>query len=236
LKVKPRINSRQLIAVALIAVPWFLRDELAGRMEKRAADAQQVLTEKDQQQEQQQQINDQRDMLRRIGEIQDRLKLVDAKVDPSVSAEEVEAQAKKSDDEFLGDFFKQAGSDLTDNADKLQELMQQIDLPADLNDQLNAVAKSARDNAAELGKFNPDASESEIDTLFNNLSKSQDELVDAYEKLSNVAEQARNRSTNYANIARGVAWVFTAIGTVLMGNWKTLLGESVGEEDDDNKK
>lgn len=205
-------------------------------MEKRAADAQQVLTEKDQQQEQQQQINDQRDMLRRIGEIQDRLKLVDAKVDPSVSAEEVEAQAKKSDDEFLGDFFKQAGSDLTDNADKLQELMQQIDLPADLNDQLNAVAKSARDNAAELGKFNPDASESEIDTLFNNLSKSQDELVDAYEKLSNVAEQARNRSTNYANIARGVAWVFTAIGTVLMGNWKTLLGESVGEEDDDNKK
>jgi len=163
------------------------------------------------------------------------LKLVDAKVDPSVSAEEVEAQAKKSDDDFLGDFFKQAGSDLTDNADKLQELMQQIDLPADQNDQLNAVAKSARDNAENLAKFDPDASESEIDTLFNNLSKSQDDLVDAYEKLSNTAELARDRSTRYANIARGVAWAFTAIGTLLMGNWKKLLGESVEEKDDSEK-
>ena len=79
------IKWQQVIAVAMIAVPWFLRDELAGRMEQRSTNAQQVLTEKDEQQEQQQQISDQRDMLRRIEEIQGQLKLVDARLDPKVT-------------------------------------------------------------------------------------------------------------------------------------------------------
>jgi hypothetical protein len=38
------IKWQQVIAVAMIAVPWFLRDELAGRMEQRATDARPVLT------------------------------------------------------------------------------------------------------------------------------------------------------------------------------------------------
>src|SRR5258708_14116658 len=107
---KQGIKWQQLIAVAMIAVPWFLRDELAGRMEQRATDAQQVLTEKDEQQEQQQQISDQRDLLRRIGQIQAQLSLVVAKVDSRVSEEEISEQVRKSDDEFLGNFFKEAGT------------------------------------------------------------------------------------------------------------------------------
>lgn len=75
-----------------------------------------------------------------------------------------------------------------------------------------------------------------IDGQFNQLSKAQDDLVDAYEKLSNTAEQEREQSTHYANISRGVAWVFTAIGTVLMGNWKKLLGGSDEEEEESGKE
>jgi hypothetical protein len=75
-----------------------------------------------------------------------------------------------------------------------------------------------------------------IDAQFNDLSKAQDDLVDAYEKLSNVAEQERVHSTHYANTARGVAWAFTAIGTVLMGDWKKLLGGSDEEEEEVGKK
>jgi hypothetical protein len=76
------IKWQQVIAVAMIAVPWFLRDELAGRMEQRSTNAQQVLTDKD---EQQQQIIDQQDMLRRIEEIQGQLKLVEVKLDPKTN-------------------------------------------------------------------------------------------------------------------------------------------------------
>jgi hypothetical protein len=76
------IKWQQVIAVAMIAVPWFLRDELAGRMEHRSTNAQQVLTDKD---EQQQQIIDQQDMLRRIEEIQGQLKLVEVKLDPKTN-------------------------------------------------------------------------------------------------------------------------------------------------------
>lgn len=230
------IKWRQVIAVAIIAVPWFLRDELASRMEKRATDAQQVLTEKDEQQEQQQQINDQRDMLRRIGQIQAQLRLMDAKVDSKVSEGEVEEQIRKSDDEFLVNFFKEAGSDLGDTADKFVELMQQVKLPSAQEDQLSRVAAAAHKTANDLESFDPNASESVIDAQFNGLSKAQDDLVDAYETLSNVAEQERDRSTKNANIARGAAWAFTAIGTVLVGNWRKLLGGSDEEEEEGGKK
>jgi len=233
---KQGIKWRQVVALSMIAVPWFLRDELAGRMEKRATDAQQVLTEKDQQQVQQQQISDQRDLLRRIGEIQAQLKLVDTKVDPSVSAEEIDAQARKSDDESLGSFFKDAGSDLAESADKLDELMEQVTLPSAEEGQLSGVSASVHKTAHDLESFDSNASEPVIDAKYNDLSKAQDDLVDAYEKLSNVAEQERVRSTHYANTARGVAWGFTAVGTVLMGNWKKLLGGSDEEEEEAGKK
>lgn len=138
-----KIKWREVIAFAMIAVPWFLRDELASRMEQRATDAQQVLTEKDEQQEQQQQISDQRDMLRRIGEIQTELTVVDGKVDKEVTKEEVEERARKSDDEFLGNFFKEAGSDLGDSAGKLDELMQRVKLSSAEYDQLTAASAAA---------------------------------------------------------------------------------------------
>jgi hypothetical protein len=232
---KQGIKWQQVIAVAMIAVPWFLRDELAGRMEQRATDAQQVLTEKDEQQEQQQQISDQRDLLRRIGQIQVQLGLIDAKVGSKVSEEDIAEQARKSDDEFLGNFFKEAGTDLGDTADKFDELMHRVKLTSAEEDQLGGVADAARKTAHDLESFDPNASEAVIDSQFNELSKTQDDLVGAYEKLSKSAEQERDRSTKYANMARGVAWAFTALGTVLLGIWKKLLGES-DEEEEDGKK
>lgn len=222
---------QQLIAVAIIGVPWFLRDELASNMEQRATDAQQVMTEKDEQQEQQQQISDQRDLLRRIGQIQAQLRLVDAKVGSKLSEEEIAEQTRKSDDEFLGNFFKEAGTDLGDAAEMFDELVQKVKLPAAEQNQLSGIAEAARKTSHDLESFDPNASESVIDAQFNALSKTQDDLVDAYEKLSKAAEQERDRSTNYANIARGGAWAFTAIGTVLLGNWKKLLGGSDKEEE-----
>jgi hypothetical protein len=50
-----------------------------------------------------------------------------------------------------------------------------------------------------------------------------------------VAEQERRRSTKYADMARGAAWAFTAIGTVLIGNWKKLLGGSGEKVEVDEK-
>lgn len=229
------IKWQQVIALAMIAVPWFLRDELAGRMEQRSTNAQQVLTEKDAQQEQQQQISDQRDMLRRIEEIQGQLRLVDARLDPKVTEEEIENQARESDDKFLGGFFKEAGTDLGDSADKLDELTQQVTLTSDQENKLSGAAAAAHETAKGLESFDPNASEEAIHALLDSLSKAQDGLVDAYDTLSKVAEQERERSTKYADMARGAAWAFTAIGTALMGNWKKLLGGSDEEEAVDGK-
>ncbi len=226
------IKWRQVIAIAMIAVPWFLRDELAGRMDQRATDAQQVLTEKDNQEEQQQQVEDQRDMLRRIREIQGQLKVVDVKLDPQVTEGQIEDQARKSDDEFLDGYFKEAASDLADGADKLTDLMQRVGLSSDQKQKLDGAAAAAHKTAHDLEGFNQDASEDEIDVLYKNLGESQSALVKAYDELSTVADQERARSTRNAEIARGAAWVLTALATVLMGNWKRLLG---GLDDEEKK-
>lgn len=209
----------------MIAVPWFLRDELAGRMEQQATEAQQVLTEKDEQQDQQQQTSDQRDLLRRIGQVQAQLSLVAAKVDAKLSEEEIAERARKSDDESLVNFFKEAGRDLGDSGDRFDELRQRVGLPPAEEDQLGRIAEEARKTAHDLDTFTSNASEPAIDAQFDALSKTQDDLVGAYEKLSNAAEQERDRSTKYAYIARGIAWAFTAVGAAILGNWKKLLGE-----------
>jgi hypothetical protein len=226
---------RQVIAVLMIAVPWFLRDELAAGMEKKAADAQQVLTEENEQQQQQQQIGNQRDLFDRIGQIQAQLGVVEAKVDPTSSKEEIEDKTRQSDDALLGNFFRESATDLNDSAARFDELRQQVDLSADLDSQFSQVAAAAQTTAHELQGFDASASDESLDAQFDELTKAQSNLVDAYAKLSDAAEQDRDRSTSHANIARGVAWAFTAAGTLLIGNWKKLLGIS-GDSDEETAK
>ena len=226
------IKWRQVIAVALIAVPWVLRDVLAANMEQQATDAQQVLTEKDAQEAQQQQISDQREMLDRIAEIQEQLKLVDAKLNVNASDDEIEAQAEKADARSLDKIFAEAGSDLGDAANKLNELKQQVALNSDQDKELSGAATKAHEKAEGLKSFDASVAGAEIDAQFEELSTVQNDLVKAYETLAAAAEKDRDRSTLYANIARGLAWVLTAIGTLMLGNWKKLVGVSEeGEEE-----
>lgn len=107
--------------------------------------------------------------------------------------------------------------------------MERVGLSSDQKQKLGGTADAARKTAHDLEGFNKDASEEEIDLLYKNLDESKSALVNAYDELSKVADQERAQSTQNAEIARGAAWALTALGTVLMGNWKRLLG---GSDDD----
>jgi chromosome segregation ATPase len=195
-------------------------------MEQQATDAQQVLTEKDAQEGQQQQISDRREMLDSIVEIQDQLKLVEAKLSVTTSDDDAAAQAGKAEAKSLAKTFTEAGSDLRDAADKLVELKGQVALTSEQEKELSEAAARAKDKAEALKSFDASVAGPGTDAQFDELLAVQDDLVKAYEKLAAVAEGERDRSTLYANIARGLAWVLTAIGTLMLGNWKKLLGVS----------
>jgi hypothetical protein len=72
---------------------------------------------------------------------------VDAKLDPKITEEEIEDQARQSDDKSMGSFFKEAGSDPGDSADKLDELMQQVKLTSDQENKLSGAAAAAHNTA-----------------------------------------------------------------------------------------
>ena len=54
-------------------------------------------------------------------------------------------------------------------------------------------------------------------------NKIEDNLNEAFDELSDSAGKEVEQSTNDATMWRYVAWIFTAIGALLIGDWKKLL-------------
>jgi hypothetical protein len=224
---------RKLIALAMIAVPWFLRDQLAARMDKRATVAQQVLTEKNDQQQRQEQVQDQRETLDRLKDIQAKLDEVDAKVEGK-DENEIQKRADESYVKLTSDLFEEEGLALNQSADNFDGLLKKVDMDSATSRKLEEMAEQAGNTADKLLAFNSNPQEDDIESLFDELSDTQDKLVDGYEKLDTAATKERDESTRRADFFRNLAWVFTGIGAVLMGDWKKLFGGSDDEKDEDD--
>jgi hypothetical protein len=224
---------RKLIALAMIAVPWFLRDHLAARMDKRATVAQQVLTEKNDQEQRQELVQDQRETLDRLKDIQAKLDEVDAKAEGK-SENEIQEKTDQSYVKLTSDFFEEEGLALIRSAGDFDKLLKKVDMDSAASGKLEEMAEQAGDTGDKLRDFNSNPQENDIERLFDELSTTQDKLVDGYEKLDKAATEERDESTRRADFFRNLAWVFTAIGAVLMGDWKKMFGGSDDEENEDD--
>jgi hypothetical protein len=117
----------------------------------------------------------------------------------------------------------------------LNGLLQKVDVDPALGKQFADAASQASGTAEKLRSFDPKADSQQGDALFAALSDSQDKLVDAYDKLDDAAAKERDKSASSAGIFRGIAWICTALGAVLMGDWRKLFGGS-DEESDEEKR
>jgi len=229
------LRWKRLAAIAIIVVPWFFKDELAASMDQKAELAQQALTEKNQQLEIQDQAKDQREVLTRLKLIQGQLDVVDAKAE-NASQDEIDAKLEQSNLELMSSYFEDEGKALAKSEGTFEELIGKVELDPALAKELEGSASQASTTADHLRAFdeNPDANQ--IDTLYNELDSAHNKLADGYDKLEDAASRQRDESASLAGVFRGVAWICTALGALLMGNWRKLFGMSDDLDGDEQKK
>ena len=227
------LKWKKIIAIAMIVVPWFFKDHLAASMDRKAELAQQALAEKNQQLEVQDQAMDQREVLTRLREIQGSLDMVEAKAGSDDQAQ-IDARLEQSNLDLMSSYFEDEGRALSKSEETFEELIDKIDLDAALRTELDALAQQASTTADQLRAFdaNPDANQ--VDPLYAALNGAHNKLAEGYDKLDDAANKERDDSAGLAGVFRGVAWFFTALGALLMGDWRKILGDS-GDEAGDEK-
>ena len=221
---------KKLIAIGMIVVPWFFKDQLAASMDGKAGLAQQALAEKNQQLEVQDQAKDQREVLTRLREIQGSLDVVEAKADNAEPAD-IDAKMEQSNLALMSSYFEDEGKALSKSAETFEELVDKIEVDASLKNEFDQIAQQASTTADRLRGFDQNPDSKQIDELYGALDDAHNKLADGYDKLDDAANKERDKSATLAGIFRGVAWACTAVGALLMGDWRKILGGSDDEAD-----
>lgn len=209
----------RLVTLALIAVPWFFRDQLAVTLEERTQEAQQVLSGLETEQLRQQQDLDQRDVRQALL----RIEVAASKAAGIIDKKELRNIQVAMAQEAAGEEVEA----LRKSVRAFNALLQHSNLGADIEAKWAAKAAGATKFADTLEKFDPNAvpEGAGADGLDDKAyEKATQDLAEAYQGLYNDAEAARESSASTAQGARFIAWLFTAVGGFMLGGGTGLLG------------
>jgi hypothetical protein len=222
----------QLLTVAVIAVPWLLRDELAMRLDARTSAAAEVQTALHQEDERAVQVAEQR-------ETHDRLKRIEILV-AKVARETSASQAEEAKAEVLSGSAKREAEDLVASAQTFSRLLESIPITPqpvaqdDVADRkpldewlgidsiasggltkahLQALAEKVEKTAQDVADSDDPAGQD-----FTEWNSATDALRVAYDELWASAQIQERASSLQADIARWAAWLFTALGALMIGD------------------
>ena len=165
----------QLLTLAMVAVPWFLRDQLATSLEVNSREVQQVMIEENAQQQREQQGEDLRELNRQLARIELRQRQTSGELD-SHQVDEETAQ-------MLSSNFNAEGAALDHRVKSFESLLPRIAM-ADANRKtLMEKAQAAAAVAQTLETFDMKVHHEHMDALVE-----QQDAVDA-----------EQRSTQYAD-------------------------------------
>jgi len=229
--------TKRVVTLALFLIPWLLRDTQAVEQDKRVEVAQNVLTEKDAALQRQEQDAIQRDMGRTLARIERKVEQLSeeetAKLERDAFVDDAAAEGtalKKSLDVFTSlrerisiadgdsfeDFEKKSAAWLESKQDSPRPACQNTCM-LKIEEEVAKVARNMEDRS--LAK----ADAARIDDTMERFFKAHANLSIAFEDLSAEADADRETSAGKADSARNTAWFFTALGGLLVGDWKKLL-------------
>lgn len=215
-------RGRKLLPLALIVLPWFLKDHLAAVLEEQSREAQQVLIEEGNQEQREQQSRDIRELNHKLVEIGLNQK-VGSLTPKALQEEEAEAMAG---------IIQAEGQALVRGGKTLLKLLPKVDMEEELRKGLVESAQAAQEVGKAMVAFDPKAAGGS-DALGNLWIATEARLTKAYVDLADLAEKDREASSTAATLARFLAWIFTAVGAAMIGGWKQLIGGGRAEEDGD---
>lgn len=198
-----------LLALAVVAVPWFLRDHLAVTLEAQTQAAQDVLhglaTERDRQAAE----REQRDLRQRL----ERIELLLQKVAGESSNADHAAQRREA-----------WQASVNEEADALRTAVEVFDgLVADAEpseatrNTASEAAASARAAADQLVQQLRGASEAQAAELFDPFDSAAQQLEDAFEAVHKEAAERSESTAGQANLSRLLAWLLTGLGALMVG-------------------
>jgi len=209
----------QLLTLAMVALPWFLRDQLATALDVNSREVQQVMIEENAQQQREQQGEELRELNRQLARIELRQKQSSGELD--------EHQVGEESAQMLSSTFVAEGTALGHRVKSFETLLPKIAMADVTRKGLADKAQAAGAVAQTLETFDVKVHHEHVDALVDQWGQAETHLREAYELLLVEAEQDRDASARMATWARFAAWAFTALAALMMGDWKKLLSGSV---------
>ena len=242
--------GKRLGLVLMFVVPWFWREKVAGDLEKESQQAQRVLTEKVNQEGREEQSRAQREMGTTLARIELGVKSQKWEPDDDEDTQAVQEYEKKLRMEERRNWETSANADgnaLKASVKQLRSLRKLVNEPdggsafgQEKNefpatgegtcgkvcvDGITSLAQSVADMMTTVPIKDPT-------DVMGRYDSAQAWLTKAYTDLSVQAEQDRDGAADEANMYRSLAWIFTAIGAFLAGDWKKLLAGPDAAEDE----
>jgi hypothetical protein len=219
--------GRRLLTMALIAIPWFFRDQFATSLDEEAREAQQVLTEKGDHEQRQQQNSNNREVMSLLARI-DLKQRTNTEIKADIEAEEARLWSKDAKDD---------GKLLEDDVTAFKKLLPRISMGDDLErrKEMEEIATHAETVAMKLESLNATTEETDSTnqtvTLQNDFDQADIGLRQAWKDLEEEAQKDQQNASAAATTARSIAWVCTAIGALVVGDWKKFLAGFTGGDD-----
>jgi hypothetical protein len=230
----------QLLTVAIVAVPWFFRDELAVRLDQRTRAAEAVhaaLFNEEQRAQDAAEQRESRERLRHIEILLSGLAKESTKEETDAAKNDLFTESVKSEadelltsvatlDEHLKDLAvqPQPAAGLDDDERKALDQWLGIDSSATgglTKEHLVVLVAKVRKTAEAVAQADEDAAApAELDDW----PIAATAMHAAYSALSASAQRAQQSHSFWAGAARLIAWVFTALGALMIGDWSRLLG------------
>lgn len=238
-------RGRLLLTVLVIAVPWLFRDELAVRLDDRtraAAEVQTALVEEEQRAAASAEKRETSERLQRIEIMVSQLAKESTKADADAAKNDLFTQAVQDEadelltsattlEEHLANLtVSPKPSKLLDEEERKElDAWLGIDSSAGLTQvHLTKLVKKVKDTALAVANADEDeASPAE----YEDWPVAATALRAGYAAVSEAARESEESLSMWAGVARLLAWVFTAIGALMIGDWSKLLGGGDRAED-----
>jgi hypothetical protein len=215
------------VGLALVLVPWFLRDQVAVELDSISRAA--VVTQGRLQAQIQKQESD---------KDQRRLTAMVASIEVTVDIMNGDRQRKDGDARKLGivleainkdmDALKKAANGFKVELDKLQL----ADLTKEDRTALVELADAVVAHASKVQAAIKTDKLGELDDLLADADEAEGAITKVYAQLEDDIEKMKQSTADEASSARKLAWILTAFGAALMGDWRRALNVVTGDDGD----
>lgn len=210
---------RTILGIALIAIPWFFRDQVATTFDIEAQTLNSVQMEMENQEQEKAKAKQQKAIVDELAA--HKLELLKLKNPES------EGSVEQLAEELFKETLKQEGTDLVQSATTLRDFKQRVNLEPDKATEIDNSANLAQ----ELGEYLQNGNAAATQDLFKIWNVAEIELEASYQTILEQAKKDSESSSGLASTARFIAWLFTAIGALVAGDWRNLISGFMGGDD-----